>query len=119
MEGNGQKPWNRLPNETGEAYLAFCVFLNLGSQRSLHKVAQEIEGRTMPIEKLNTWADRFDWIARTELCEHYLEEEFPNYYVESSNNDYAFDETAFSSQRERKGVSIFSTTRIKSSSSRV
>ncbi|HXY88583.1 MAG TPA: hypothetical protein VEG44_09090 [Candidatus Acidoferrales bacterium] len=116
MEGNGQKPWNRLPNETGEAYLAFCVFLNLGSQRSLHKVAQEIEGR--PIEKLNAWADRFDWIARTELCEHYLEEEFSNYYAESLNNGYVFDETAFS-QRERNGVSIFSTTRIKSFSSRV
>jgi len=47
MTGNGQKPWRRLPDETIEAYLAFCIFLNLGSQRSLHKVAQEIDGKTI------------------------------------------------------------------------
>jgi len=114
MEGNGRKSWHRLPDETSEAYRAFCIFLNLGSQRSLHKAAQEIEGR--PIEKLNAWADRSDWIARTELCEHYLEEEFSNNYIKSLNNDGGFDKPAFS-QRERNGVSIFSTTRIKSSSS--
>jgi len=93
MTGNGRKPWHRLPDETIEAYLAFCIFLNLGSQRSLHKVAQEIDGKTMPVEILNGWADRFEWNTRAELCEQRIEEEFRINNVELLNNSYDFDES--------------------------
>jgi len=86
MKGKGQKPWHRLPDETITAYRAFCSFLNLGGQRSLDNVAREVDGRTTRAGMLKAWADRFDWAARAELCDQYIEEEFsvntialPNY----------------------------------------
>ncbi|HXY88683.1 MAG TPA: hypothetical protein VEG44_09605 [Candidatus Acidoferrales bacterium] len=102
MRGNGKKPWQRLPDETVTAYRAFCIFLNLGSQRSLSNVAQEIDGRTTRTGILKAWAVRFDWTARAELCDQYIEEEFSVNTIELSNYGYDFDKISQSPRAHQK-----------------
>jgi len=102
MKGNGQKAWHRLPDETVTAYRAFCIFLNPGSQRSLSNVAQEIDGRTTRAGMLKAWADRFDWAARAELCDQYIEEEFSVNTIELSSYDYDFDKISQSTRVHQK-----------------
>jgi hypothetical protein len=102
MKGNGQKPWHRLPNETDAAYRAFCIFLNLASQRSLSNVAQEIDGRTTHTGILKAWADRFDWTARAELCDQYIEEEFSVNTIELPSYGYDFDKISQSPRVHHK-----------------
>ena len=71
------KSWNKLPNETDEAYGAFCLYLNMGRRRSLATFVTTID-EAMSIEQLNTWSNTFSWSERIELCERFIQDELLN-----------------------------------------
>jgi hypothetical protein len=72
--------WERLENETPQAFAAFCEYLKLGSTRSIdaafevanlgQKWSARTDGRA-PSSWFG-WAERFDWVARSQAHDDYL-----------------------------------------------
>lgn len=62
MDATPDTPWVQLPDETHAAYEAFCVYRDLGSTRSLAKVAHAT-GRKTP-RSLERWSPRHRWCER-------------------------------------------------------
>ena len=71
------KSWNKLPNETDEAYSAFCLYLNMGKRRSLVSLMTTID-KPLSIEQLNSWSNTFSWSKRVEQCERFIQDELLN-----------------------------------------
>lgn len=71
------KSWNKLPNETDEAYSAFCLYLNMGKRRSLATLMTTID-KALSIEQLNSWSNTFSWSKRVEVCERFIQDELLN-----------------------------------------
>jgi hypothetical protein len=56
-------PWERLPNETAQAFEGFVHYRDLGAERSLAKVAKALGKSTTLIEK---WSARDHWVMRAD-----------------------------------------------------
>lgn len=54
-------PWERLKNETSKAYEAFCVYRDLGTERSITKTSQTLNKNRTTIGE---WSTKFDWVKR-------------------------------------------------------
>lgn len=61
--------WTRRKGETGKAYEAFRIYLNLGPARSHVRVAGELGKSTALI---NRWSRQWDWVARTGAYDDHL-----------------------------------------------
>ena len=55
------KPWDRRPGETTKAYEAFCKYRDMGRERSLSKVAKELQ-KSATI--MGRWSGQHDWVKR-------------------------------------------------------
>lgn len=55
--------WERQEGETTKAYAAFCVYRDLGSDRSLSKAAESL-GKSKPM--MEQWSSKYDWVKRAE-----------------------------------------------------
>jgi gamma-glutamyltranspeptidase len=53
--------YDRLPEETSKAYEAFCVYRDMGVQRSIQKAADMLS-KSIPV--LKRWAAQWDWAER-------------------------------------------------------
>lgn len=61
-----EQPWQKREDETSKAFAAFTVYRNMGPERSLDKVRQELgrpSGYTRHLEK---WSSEHDWVERAE-----------------------------------------------------
>lgn len=87
MSYDGIKPWHRLPSETDRAYSAFCLYLNMGSKRSLYKLVTTIDNPPLSMKELALWSTTFAWIKRVKLCEQFIQDELLNSstYLSHSN----------------------------------
>lgn len=55
------KPWDRRAEETTKAYEAFCTYRDMGRERSLSKVAKELQkSETL----MGRWSGQHDWVKR-------------------------------------------------------
>ena len=65
--------WERLPEETSRQYEAFCIYRNMGPERSILKVAQEwsIGGHT---SKLKEWSSKYHWVERASAYDEHIDE---------------------------------------------
>lgn len=64
-------PWDRTPTESSAAYEAFCLFRDMGLERTVVAVGREID-----VEKsAHTWSAKFNWLARAMAYDDYLEAE--------------------------------------------
>ena len=63
-------PWERVPYESRQAYEAFCGYRDMGSSRSIAKVAQQL-GKTTTL--LNRWSSRWNWVLRAQQYDDELE----------------------------------------------
>lgn len=57
----GDKPWERQKGESAKAYEAFKCYRDLGSTRSVSKVAQKCEKSDTIIRR---WSSRWNWTER-------------------------------------------------------
>ena len=68
--------WNRLPAETSKAYLTFCHYRDLGSERSLRKLVQTLNKTPTYLRQLAHWSKKHHWPERVEAYDfHLLEKE--------------------------------------------
>ena len=59
---DGQKPWDRLPNEGDKPWSAFQIFLNLPAPRRLQEVADRVGHSTKDL--VARWSSKFSWTER-------------------------------------------------------
>jgi hypothetical protein len=60
------KPYDRQPNETDKSWAAFCVYRDMGRERSLEKVDQ-LRSQTSPkksLSYLKEWSLKHGWVKR-------------------------------------------------------
>lgn len=58
---NTPKPWDRRADETTKAYEAFCIYRDMGTQRSLSKVAEKLQKSDT---LMGRWSRNNDWVDR-------------------------------------------------------
>lgn len=54
-------PWERQPKEGPKPYEAFCVYRDLGTQRSLSQVAQKLQ---KSVTLMGRWSRTHNWVER-------------------------------------------------------
>lgn len=60
----GVRSYDRLPEETNKSWAAFCIYLDLGSDRSFPKLCQSL-GKTMSYRRvLEGWSVKYRWQQR-------------------------------------------------------
>lgn len=59
---NAPEPWERQPEETPKAFEAFCVYRDLGPERSIAKAGKRLGKNRVTLEQ---WSSKFDWVKRT------------------------------------------------------
>ena len=65
--------WERQKNESSKAYAAFCVYRDLGPDRSLEKT-REILGKSAGYTRwMQTWSSKYDWVTRAQAYDDYIE----------------------------------------------
>ena len=67
------KQWKKLPEETSRQYEAFCIYRDMGIERSILKVAHEWSagGHT---SKLKEWSSKYSWVERASAYDEHLDE---------------------------------------------
>jgi len=64
--------WDRLPNESTKAYAAFCVYRDLGTERSLEKAGQTLD-KPRTRKWLGEWSAKYKWVERAKAYDDYVE----------------------------------------------
>ena len=63
-------PWEKQNDETIKAYMAFCVYRDLGASRSLKKTTEKFYPKsTSNLHQIATWSSKFHWVSRIEAWE--------------------------------------------------
>jgi hypothetical protein len=65
-----RQPWDRQVAESSKAYRHFCLYRDMGTDRSLRKVAADAK-TTSNLRQLQHWSSRWNWVAR---CQSYDDE---------------------------------------------
>lgn len=68
-------PWERRENETNKAYDVFCVYRDMGAQRSLAKATQALGKPAGYVGQLERWSSQHDWVARAEAYDAHLRQQ--------------------------------------------
>lgn len=55
--------WERQPGESGPAYVAFCVYRDMGPTRTLRRV-RDLHGKSW--QTLSGWSKKHAWVTRTQ-----------------------------------------------------
>ena len=55
------EPWERQPEETAKAFQAFCVYRDMGPERSLNKLVQTLHKNSTT---LGEWSGKYEWVSR-------------------------------------------------------
>ena len=65
--------WERQKDESNKAYHIFCIYRNLGPDRSLEKT-REILGKSAGYTRwMQTWSSQYDWVTRAQAYDDYIE----------------------------------------------
>jgi hypothetical protein len=63
--------WEQYPDESSEAFTAFCIYRDMGPSRSIDKVALALNperehegGRRAAYGRLFVWSSRYRWVSR-------------------------------------------------------
>jgi len=65
--------WDRLEGETSLAYEWFCRYRDMGPDRSHAKLVHAYGKKLSYKAQIQVWSKRFEWIARAEAYDQYLE----------------------------------------------
>lgn len=73
---SNDQPWTKREDETQRAYEGFCVYRDLGPERSLQEAHDEFYGEGANNERyMEGWSADFDWVERAHAYDQYLEEQ--------------------------------------------
>jgi hypothetical protein len=64
------QPWDRQPGESSKAFEAFCLYRDMGTERSIRKVAQNLSKSTTLIRG---WSSKYNWVERATLYDAELD----------------------------------------------
>jgi hypothetical protein len=64
---NTSEPWERQPDESPKAFEAFTIYRNLGSSRSMAKVAEQL-GKSNQL--MSRWSRLHGWVRRAEAWDN-------------------------------------------------
>lgn len=67
-------PWHMLDRETEKAYAAFLVYLDMGRDRTISKLANVLYGNPDAIRGLGDWARDNEWVERARAWDTYISE---------------------------------------------
>jgi hypothetical protein len=70
MNDDERKPWDRQVGESSKTYSHFCIYRDMGTDRSLRKLAADAK-TTSNLRQLQHWSARWNWVAR---CQSYDDE---------------------------------------------
>jgi len=62
--------WDRQPGESNPAYGAFCVYRDLGPQRSIAKACRELKKSKSTVAP---WSAKFEWVERTKAWDDFCD----------------------------------------------
>lgn len=67
--------WERQTGESSKAYAAFCIYRDLGAERSIERVRREFaeRGRKISAKFLGRWSSKYDWVERARAYDDYLD----------------------------------------------
>ena len=69
--------WEKLPKESFQAFAAFCVFRDLGAERSIRKAVENTEqdksSRTKRYHSWRGWAATYRWKERADAYDRHIE----------------------------------------------
>jgi phage FluMu gp28-like protein len=72
MSNEEKQAWDRQPRETSRAYELFCVYRDLGSERSLTKTKTITKG-SPSLRRLKALSTSWNWVERCKKYDDYLE----------------------------------------------
>lgn len=67
-----EPPWERQKGESAQAFAAFSLYLELGPERSITKVVQELNKSRAIIGK---WSSAHHWVERARVWDNHLRQE--------------------------------------------
>lgn len=73
-----EKPWHQLPQETGQAYGAFRIYIDLGHGRSQRKVSKILYGQDTVNQHVKDWSIEHDWVNRADAWDRFVSEAHRN-----------------------------------------
>lgn len=68
------EPWTKRESETQKAYSRFCVYRDMGPDRSIAKVCEEIGKPSGYSRHLERWSSEHNWVSRAESYDTYMSE---------------------------------------------
>jgi len=72
--------WERQKTDTDKSYSAFCVYRDMGRDRSIRGVGREL-GKSKAL--IDRWSSKHDWVNRVNAYDDYLEAQQRNAYETS------------------------------------
>jgi len=72
MRDEEKHEWDRLPGESSKAYAHFCLYRDMGQERSLRKLAAEAKTRSR-LRQLQHWSSRWKWVERCRSYDDHLQ----------------------------------------------
>ena len=69
-------PWDRQPGETAKAYAAFCAYRDLGTNRSLRRLAARDSEASTNVRQLARWSSAWDWPERAVAFDGFQDREW-------------------------------------------
>jgi hypothetical protein len=72
VKNKEQNMWDRQPHESSKAYAHFCLYRDMGRDRSLRKLAQDAKCISK-VAQLRRWSSRWRWVERSQRYDDYLE----------------------------------------------
>lgn len=67
-----EQPWERQKSESAQAFEAFSIYLNLGTERSIRAVSHEL-GKSKTL--IDRWSRNNNWVERCRAWDNHLQRE--------------------------------------------
>jgi chromatin segregation and condensation protein Rec8/ScpA/Scc1 (kleisin family) len=71
MSEEEKREWDRQPGESSRAYAQFCLYRDMGQERSLRKLAAGGKPAAN-LRQLEHWSSRWKWVHRCQKYDDYL-----------------------------------------------
>ena len=65
--------WQKLSDETSRQYEAFCIYRDMGIERSIGEVAK-LWSKSGATSRLNQWSSKYHWVERATAFDEHIDE---------------------------------------------